>query len=76
MIMSIPFNLLFYFFGTLIQRQMKFGINMMLLTNEKYKRKDCCSVDAVLTPVQLWTFMNSWEREVRPDAWEESVSTG
>ena len=78
--------LFFYFVGTIIQLQMNFGIhfiyNMMLFTNVKYtpppqkKKKNWCSVTAVLTPVPRWTFMDSYEREARPHALEDSVSTG
>ena len=38
-------------------------------------KEDWCSVTVVLTPVHSWTLMDSWKRGVRPDAWEESVST-
>ena len=76
-------RLFFYFVGSFIQLEMSFGIYLILLYNVinqckicKIKKPDWRSVTAVLTPDPRWTFMDSWARKARLDAWDESVSTG
>ena len=51
----------------------------MLLTNVKqvkYNKKDGAVLLRYWHQFPRWTLMDSWKREVRPDAWDESVSTG